>query len=143
MQPGSWHESLRTSDETPASSNRSFGLVFAGGFTALGLLSLWRGHSRGAWELGAAAVFLLASLTVPAALAPLNRAWTWFGLRLNRVMSPVLMTVLFYAVVTPVGIIMRAAGGDPLRLRTDAAAASYWIERPRRDNEASSMTRQF
>ena len=65
----------------------------------------------------------------PAALAPLNRVWTRFGLLLHRIVSPVVLGVMFFVVVTPMGLVMRALGKDPLRLRFDREARSYWIDR--------------
>ena len=79
----------------------------------------------------------------PGILAPLNRAWTWIGRRLNRVVSPLLMLMLFYGVVTPVGLAMRAVGKDPLRLRRDPQTSSYWIDCRREGSKTSDMRRQF
>src|ERR1700722_15014896 len=126
---GSSHETLWRPDEAPVSSNRSFGLTFAGAFAALGAISLWRGGlERGAWELGLAVGLLVVAAFAPGILAPLNRAWAWIGRGLNHVVTPLLIIVLFYGVVTPVGLAMRAVGKDPLRLRRDPQSSSYWIE---------------
>lgn len=142
--PGSSHETLWRPDEAPVSSNRSFGLTFAGAFAALGAISLWRGGlERGAWELGLAVVFLAVAGFAPGMLAPLNRAWTWIGRGLNRVISPLLILMLFYGVVTPVGLAMRAVGKNPLRLRRDPQTSSYWIDRRREGPKTSDMRRQF
>jgi hypothetical protein len=139
---GSSHETLWRPDEAPVSSNRSFGLIFAGAFAALGGISLWRGLERGAWELGLAVGFLAVAGFAPGLLSPLNRAWASIGRRLNTVVSPVLIIVLFYGVVTPVGLAMRAAGKDPLRLRRDPQSSSYWID-CRDGSKTSDMRRQF
>ena len=139
---GSSHETLWRSDEAPVSSNRSFGLTFAAAFAALGAISLWRGLERGAWELGLAAGFLTVAAFAPGMLGPLNLAWAWIGRRLNRVLNPLLITVIFYAVITPVGSAMRAIGKDPLRLRRDSKSSSYWID-CREESKTSDMRRQF
>jgi hypothetical protein len=139
---GSSHETLWRPDEAPVSSNRSFGLTFAAAFAALGAISLWRGLERGAWELGLAVGFLTVTAFAPGMLAPLNLAWAWIGRRLNRVLSPLLITVLFYAVITPVGLAMRAVGKDPLRLRRDPQSSSHWID-CREESKTSDMRRQF
>jgi hypothetical protein len=129
--------------EAPVSSNRSFGLTFAGAFAALGAISLWRGGlERGAWELALAVGFLTLAAFAPGTLGPLNRAWAWIGRALNSVVSPVLIIVLFYGVVTPVGLAMRAVGKDPLRLRRDPHSSSYWID-CREESKTSDMRRQF
>lgn len=124
------------------SSNRSFGLTLAGAFAVLGATSLWRGLERGAWELGLAIGFLTVAGFAPAILAPLNRVWGWIGRGLNRVVSPLLIIVLFYGVVTPIGLAMRAVGKDTLRLRRDPQSPSYWID-CREGSKNSDMRRQF
>ena len=144
---GALHESLRSHDEPAGSSDRGFGLVFAGAAAVFGLLRLWRaGWNLSAISLAAfaaSALFLLAAFAAPSVLAPLNRAWAVFGRVLQAVMNPLVMAVLFYGAVLPIGALMRAFGKDPLRLRRDPGADSYWIERARRDHEPGSMARQF
>jgi hypothetical protein len=139
---GSSHETLWRPDEAPISSNRSFGLTFAAAFAALGAISLWRGLRLGAWELALAVGFLTLAAFAPGTLGPLNRAWAWVGRALNRVVSPLLILVLFYGVVTPVGLAMRAVGKDPLRLRRDPHSSSYWID-CREESKTADMRRQF
>ena len=139
---GTSHETLWRPDDAPVSSNRSFGLTFAAAFAALGAISLWRGLGHGAWELALAVGFLAVAAFAPAMLGPLNCAWAWVGRALNSVISPLLILVLFYGVVTPVGLAMRAVGKDPLRLRRDPRCSSYWID-CREDSKTSDMRRQF
>jgi hypothetical protein len=79
----------------------------------------------------------------PAALAPLNRVWTRFGLLLHRIVSPVVLGVMFFVVVTPMGLIMRALGKDPLRLRFDRDARSYWIDRRPPGPAPDTLNNQF
>ena len=71
--------------------------------------------------------FLLAC--VPATLKPLNRMWFKFGLLLHKVVNPIVMALVFFGTVLPTGLIMRALGKDPLRLKWQPDANSYWIER--------------
>jgi hypothetical protein len=73
----------------------------------------------------------------------LNRLWLRFGLLLNRIVSPIVLGFLFYAVITPTGMIIRRAGRDPLRLQWDANAASYWIERRPPGPAPETMSNQF
>ena len=124
------------------SSNRSFGLTLAGAFAVLGAISLWRGLERGAWELGLAVGFLTVAGFAPGMLGPLNRAWAWIGRALSSVVNPLLIMALFYGVVTPVGLAMRAFGKDPLRRRRDPQSSTYWID-CREGPETSDMRRQF
>jgi hypothetical protein len=139
---GSSHETLWRPDEAPDPSNRAFGLTLAGIFAALGVISLWRGLERGIWELGLAVALLAAATFAPGKLGSFNRAWAWIGRRLNRVVSPLLIIVLFYGVVTPAGLAMRAVGKDSLRLRRDSQSSSYWID-CREGSKTSDMRRQF
>ncbi len=109
----------------------------------LGMVSLWHGRSRGFAGLAIAALFLITALLAPNALGPLNRGWAWFGLRLAQVTSPVFMVVLFCGVLTPVGLVMRWCGKDPLQRRLDPSMVSYWIERDQEGSKTSSMKQQF
>ncbi len=65
----------------------------------------------------------------PKLLAPLNHLWFKFGLLLHKIVNPVVLAIMFFLVITPIGLLMRALGKDPLRLRLDKAATSYWIDR--------------
>lgn len=139
------HERL-TRDATPpqGSSDRGFGLVFATVFGLLGAYKLWHGSGLyGAVFLALGVLFLAAALVVPRVLAPLNRLWTRFGLLLHSVTSPVFLGLVFFVAIVPTGLLMRAFGKDPLRLRLDPAARSYWIERKPPGPDPQSMAQQF
>lgn len=88
-------------------------------------------------------VFLFFALAFPKALAPLNWVWTRFGLLLHKLVSPLILGLLFFVVFTPVGVIMRLFGADPLRLRSDAKAQSYWIDRAPPGPAPDSLKDQF
>jgi hypothetical protein len=123
------HESYERPDITEGSSNRSFGIIFAILFAVVGLLPLYSGSSVRSWSLVTCTVFLLCALFLPSVLAPLNRAWSWFGLQLHKIVSPIVLGIMFFLVITPIGLAMRAFGKDPLRLKFDKVSNSYWIER--------------
>jgi O-antigen/teichoic acid export membrane protein len=123
------HENYDRDEKIDGSSNRSFGLVFAAFFGLVGLLPLILGRAPRIWAFLPGALFLLAALFFPSVLGPLNRAWMRLGLLLHRVVSPIVLGIMFYLVITPMGLLMRAMGKDFLRLRPDPAAASYWIDR--------------
>lgn len=125
------------------SSDRSFGLVFAAFFLIVGLLPLLHGHALRIWALLMAAGFLVVAMIIPGILSPLNRLWTSFGLLLHRIVSPIALSILFYGIVTPTGLLMRLFGKDPLRLRPDKNAASYWIVRTPPGPEPESLKNQF
>lgn len=124
-------------------SERSFGLVFA---AALALVALWPLKSGGEirlWAAGAATAFLALALVRPRALRPLNIVWFKFGMVLHHVVTPVVMGLLFFLTVTPIGMLMRATGKDPMRLKRPSEAASYWIARTPPGPSAESMKTQF
>ena len=93
--------------------------------------------------LAAAAVFLVLAIAAPRLLRPLNRLWHRFGLLLARFMNLLVLGLLFYFVITPMGLIMRMAGKDPLRLRWRPEADSYWIERAPPGPKPETMKNQF
>jgi len=76
-------------------------------------------------------------------LSPLNRMWTWLARALNKIVNPVVTAALFYLVFTPVGVLMRLTGADPLRLRFDKGAKTYWIEKQPPGPPPETMARQF
>jgi hypothetical protein len=139
----STHERLVVDEVATGSSNRSFGFTFAVLFAFLGLGPLMRGHPVRVWALVGAAVFFLAALALPRVLAPLNRIWLRFGLLLHACISPVIMALVFYTTVTPIGLVRRLLGKDPLRLRFDPDAVTYWIERHPPGPAPDTMLRQF
>lgn len=128
---------------TPAGSERSFGIVFALVFTLVFLWPVFSGGRLRWWALGAATLFFVAAFFLPWALRPLNSAWQGVGRLLHRLVSPVILGMLFYFTVVPTGLVMRILGKDPLRLRFDPAARSYWIERQPPGPAADSLRNQF
>jgi len=136
------HETYRAYERSVDPSNRSFGFTFAGLFAIVCALSSWRNGAVDLWWLGASAAFLIVTLMGPALLTPLNRAWAAIGRLLHTIVSPVVLALLFYGAITPIGLLSRLFGHDPLRRRIDRAAPSYWIERKRRASK-SSMKNQF
>jgi hypothetical protein len=128
---------------TVVGSNRTFGVVFAVVFAVIALWPLLAGHAPRLWASVLAAAFLGVALFVPTLLAPLNRAWFHLGLALHRVINPVVMAVIYYGTVVPIGLILRARGKDPLRLKRDPEATTYWIARDPPGPPRGSMTKQF
>ena len=139
------HEDFTRQEEICASSDRSFGLVMAACFGIVGLFPLLHAPVSAIrwWALAIAAAFLALALLRTAPLRPLNRWWLKLGLLLSKVVSPIVLMLLFYATVTPIGLLMRAAGKDPMRLRRDSGAASYWIPREPPGPAPESMNSQF
>jgi hypothetical protein len=123
------HEFQQREEAAKTSSNRNFGLVFAAFFALLTALGLWHGTSRWPIWLALVCVALLLALAAPGLLTPFNWIWTKFGLLLHRIVSPIFLAVLFYGCIAPVGFLMRLSGKDPLRLKCEPDAESYWIKR--------------
>ena len=139
----SLHEDFGRHREARASSDRGFGVVFAAAFAIVGLWPLTDGAEPRWWALAIAAALAIIAAAAPRLLAPANRLWHRFGLLLNRMVGPIAVALVFYLAVTPTGLIMRALGKDPLRLKWDARAASYWIARDPPGPAPDGMPRQF
>ena len=137
------HEDYRREGAVKHSSDRAFGLTFAAVFTLIALWPLLDGAGPRWWALAVAALFTILAFAAPKLLAPANRLWHGFGLLLGRLVNPLVMGLLFYLVVTPTGLIMRAFGKDLLHLKRDPDAASYWIERTPPGPAPGGMPRQF
>jgi hypothetical protein len=114
---------------TALPSNRSFGWTFTGFFLLVGASGLWHGGAHTVYVLALAAVMALVTLTRAAWLAPLNRAWMKFGELMGKVVSPLVLGAIFYAVFTPTGYVMRLFGRDAMCRRWDPAAPTYWVKR--------------
>ena len=126
-----------------AGSNRSFGIVFAAAFAIYALWPLVSGGEPRLWAGGVAAAFALAAFARPQLLTPLNRLWFRFGLVLHHMVNPIVMGLIFFAAVVPVGVVMRMLGKDLLRLRRDPKPKATGSRASRRVREPGSMTRQF
>jgi ABC-type transport system involved in cytochrome c biogenesis permease component len=133
------HEDLSHKAPVKISTARNFGLWFALIFALIGLSPLRNGQPVRIWALAVGAVFLVSALVVPAVLQPLNVAWSKVGLLLARVVNPIVMAVIFFGVVTPIGAFLRSKKKDLLRLQLDPGAESYWIRR----EAAGSLTKQY
>ena len=141
--PKDTHERFGGDEGVHGSSDRAFGLVFVVIFTLLGLWPLFRGRPPRSWAVVLATAFLGAALVKPRVLGPLNRLWLKLGLLLHAGVSPIVMALLFFGTVTPTGWLMRMLGKDPLRLRGDPDAPTYWIERRPPGPKPDTMPRQF
>jgi hypothetical protein len=137
------HEDVSRRMEIQGSSDRGFGLVFAGFFLLVGLWPLLQGRGVRPWALGIATIFGVLALTRPATLAPLNRWWQRFGLLVHALVSPVVLGLLFYFTITPIGLLLRLFGKDVVRLRFEPDATSYWIQRRPPGPAPRTMINQF
>jgi hypothetical protein len=140
----SFHEDLsRTDDNNKQSSDRYFGLTF---FVVLMILALWPLLGQKPLRpvaLGVAIAFLVVAIVVPKWLAPLNRLWLKLGAMLQLLVSPIFLSVMFFGVITPVGLLRRLTSKDPLLMKFDRDCTSYWIKREPTGPQKHSLRRQF
>ena len=135
------HETLASFRKVSAGSPRKFGLTVGAILCALAVVPMLHGQPARLWLLVPGAILVLLGAAAPAVLTPLNGLWFRFGLLLGRVTNPLVMGVLFFAVMVPIGWMLRRSGKDLLRLQRDPAAESYWIARD--PAAASSLQKQF
>ena len=122
------------------SSNRSFGFLFFVIFLAISLWPLRFQEDLRLWAFILSLVFLVLGVLNSKFLTPLNKLWLKFGIFLGSIVSPILMGVVFFIVVTPVGLIMRFLGKDLLKINKNKTISTYWINR---DKQKNSMKKQF
>ncbi len=129
----------RESDKIKISSNKSFGIVF---FVVFLIISLWPIKSGGdlrLWALFFSIIFLILGLINSKLLTPLNKIWFKFGILLGSIVSPIVMGLVFFAVVAPTGIIMKILRKDLIGLKK-TNKQTYWIEK---NSKMTSMKNQF
>ena len=124
---------------TKVSTNRNFGIVF---FVVFLLISIWPiidGHSLRIWSLIISFTFLFLGLLNSKILSPLNLLWIKFGEILGKIIAPLVMGIIYFIVITPIGLFMRFIGKDILGKKF-LKTQSYWIKR---EKNIGSMKRQF
>tara|TARA_A200000113_G_scaffold25439_1_gene21475 strand:- start:155 stop:547 length:393 start_codon:yes stop_codon:yes gene_type:complete len=121
-------------------SNRNFGLVFFVFFLIIGLWPLLGTNEIRYWSIFFSIIFFLLGITNSKLLNPLNKIWFNFGILLGKMISPLVMGIIFFLVVTPIGVIMRVFGKDILSLKYNKKNKSYWIEK---NGPKSKMKNQF
>ncbi|MDC3203968.1 SxtJ family membrane protein [Candidatus Pelagibacter sp.] len=126
-------------DEIKISSNRSFGIVFFIVFLLIGIYPLLNNDDVRIWSIIISIVFLILGLLNSKILLPLNKIWFKFGILLGKIISPLIMGLIFFVVVTPIGLLMRLFNKDLLNLKFNKSK-SYWIEK---SDPKSKMKNQF
>ena len=126
-------------DEIKIGSNRSFGIVFFIVFLLIAAYPLINNGELRIWSLILSLAFLILGLLNSKILYPLNKIWFKFGLLLGRIVSPLVMVIIFFLVVTPIGLLMRILNKDLLNLKFNKSK-SYWIEK---NDQKSKMKNQF
>ncbi len=147
------HEDFSREVELQTGTDRSFGLTIGGiliaiaGIRGVGSWSLsnpmWSLDTLGALLLSAGVILVTLATAVPSTLSGLNRAWMKFGLLLSKVVTPIVMGLIFFTTVTPIGYLMRLLGKDLLNIKSDPDAKSYWIVRTPPGPTPDSIKNQF
>ena len=120
-------------------SNKSFGIVFFTVFLIIAIWPLLNGNDIRYWSLIISIVFLILGILNSKILTPLNKTWFKIGILLGNVISPIVMSIIFFLVVTPTSFIMKILGKDLLNLKKNTKN-SYWITK---QNKNSRMKNQF
>ena len=126
-------------DDVKISSNRSFGIVFFLVFLIISLYPLVNNENLRVWSLILSLIFLVLGLINSKILTPLNKIWFKFGIFLGKIISPFVMGIIFFLVVTPIGILMRVLKKDLLNLKINKGK-TYWIDK---SGPKSKMKNQF
>ena len=126
-------------DEIKIGSNRSFGIVFSIVFLIIAIFPFLNQGELRLWSLIISIIFLFLGLLNSKLLTPLNKIWFKFGMLLGKIVSPLVMGLIFFFVVTPIGILMRILNKDLLNLKFNKKS-TYWIEK---NDPKSKMKNQF
>lgn len=126
--------------EIKQGSEKSFGIVFSIVFLIVALYPLINSDEFHTWALVVSVVFLLLTFTAPQVLNLPNKLWFMFGTLLGSIVAPIVMALVYFITVLPIGLIMRLLGKDLLKQKLDKNAKSYWIER---DEPIGPMKNQF
>lgn len=134
---------IRLANHIPArltvNTGRRFGITVGTAFLVLGGLVRWRGFdTTSAVLLVTGGALVLAGILIPKHLTPVERAWMKMGLAISRVTTPLLLGIVYFLVITPMGLIRRRVGHSPI---VSKGTSSRWVERD--DSGRSDLTRQF
>ena len=131
---------MTSNSKIKISSNRNFGLVFFAVFLIVALWPLKHDEDVRLWSLGLSIIFFILGIFNSKLLTPLNKLWFKFGIFLGVIVSPMVMGIVYFAVVTPTGVLMRLLGKDLLRTSKIKNTSTYWIKR---DKQKNTMKKQF
>ena len=121
------------------SSNRSFGILFSIVFAIIAFWPTINGNPLRLWSIPISVIFLVLGLLNSKLLNPINIVWVKFGELLGRIIAPIVMAIIYFIIVTPIGLFMRLIGKDLLNLKF-SKSNTYWIKR---EKKVGSMKKQF
>ena len=120
-------------------NNKSFGILFFIIFLLIALWPLLNSEFIRMWALGIASIFLVLGLINSKILTPVKKSWIKLGEILGKIIAPIVMGLIYFLIITPIGLLMRLVGKDVLNLKFNKND-SYWIKRAKNIN---TMKRQF
>lgn len=139
----STHETVVRDEVIEPGSDRSFGLIVGGILSAIGLYQYFTGSMLYLWFLIPGVLLVLAGLAIPAVLHPLNVGWMKLGLLLGRIVTPIVMLLVYLISIVPIGLLLRASGKDLLSLKQGHDQQTYWVERTPPGPPPESLKDQF
>ncbi len=122
---------------------REFGVTMGAILIVFADVAMFRGKAFGPYVLGAGFIFFAIGLTFSAVLRPLQKIWMGLGLVLGFFVSRIILSIIFFGVITPIGLLMKLFGKDILDERIDKSRASYWHERPSVAKPKTSYENQY
>lgn len=120
---------------------RKFGITVGTAFLALAGILWWRGRGAAPWLGSLGALLALAGVLIPTRLGPVQRAWMGLAHLLSKVTTPVFMSIIYFLVLAPIGLVMRMAGRNPIAVAP--IDGSFWARRSGASESGSGMERQF
>jgi hypothetical protein len=137
------HEKSKDQEALRTGSDRTFGFLMAVIFLIIGLFPLWGGGVALFWSLATAGGLAFVASLFPRLLHQFNTAWCHFGRVLHLIMTPLIMGIVFFIIVTPMAIMFKLIGRDSLLRKFDPSVSTYWIEYNSRAPASESMRDQF
>ncbi len=122
---------------------RKFGFTMSCALSIVGGFALWRKGETGLLFWGIGFVILMVGLIRPRLLGPIHKGWMKLAFVLGFFMTHLILALMYYLVFTPVALVMRTLGKDPLRLKYDRSVKSYWIRRPRSEFTRERYEKMF
>ena len=138
-----FHESLDRASQVPGGSDRAFGFIMASACAIISALSYLLDATSWPLWLGIAAALTLFAWMQPKLLAPLNRLWSKLSVLLHRLVTPVIMGLVFFLIITPAGLGLRVMRGRPLELGFEPRRSSYWITLNKNSRQISPNAKQY
>ena len=137
------HEDFSREETHEIPSNRSFGMTVGGVLVLIALLPMLRSRPPRLWALVPAAILLTAGVLFPSVLTVPNRLWMKLAGLISKITNPVILSLMFYLLFTPVAVLCRLMGKDLLRLKADKELETYWIARQPAGPPPETMSNQF